>query len=386
MVIACSTRIPMPKIITYSLRLDQPDLGDYYRDIAGFADAWQKAAIQDTASLIAGFRDFRREHDLPARSDGEYAFELLALGVLLREHAVDIACMANFTRATLKGLVSLQKRWPSMESAIKRLRGWAAELARLFASKRAGMASLAGLLEWLRANEENGKADRLAQWQNYLDGNASGVTLCLALADRFAEASQAALGKYTEQVPVFLKETAPKHRWQYDADFVARTRLEYHLGMLGTEVLNRAYRRRFLASSKRIVIVPPCMRLQPEEKCQATATPFGARCQACTPACRVHQLTRLGEKKGFDVFIMPDELRVFGAGEGEGGENGPGPGPVGVVGVSCALTNWSGGWDTDGIGVPAQGLLLDYPGCSYHWDKKGIPTDTNFKQLEELLK
>jgi hypothetical protein len=235
-------------------------------------------------------------------------------------------------------------------------------------------------LDWLRANEENGKADRLGQWQDFLDGNANAVTGCLALANRFTEASQAALGKYTEQVPVFLKESAPKRRWQYDAEFVSRTRLEYHLGMLGTEILNRAYRQRFLASSKRIVIVPPCMRLQPEEECQAVATPFGARCQACTPACRVHQLTRLGEKKGFDVFIMPDELRVFGA----GGENGRGH--IGVVGISCALTNWSGGWDADGLGVPAQGLLLDYPGCNYHWDKKGIPTDINFKQLEELVK
>jgi hypothetical protein len=377
----------MPRIITYSLRLDQPDSGDYYRDVAGFADAWQEAAVQENAGLIAGFRDYRREHDLPDRSDGEYAFELLAVGVLLREHDVDIARMTGFTRATLKGLVSMQKRWPPTETAVKRLRGWTAALARQFSRGQAGLAgktTLPGLLEWLRANEENGKADRLAEWQDCLDGNAVAVAGCLTLADRFAEASQAALGKYTEQVAFFLKETAPKHRWQYDADFVARTRLEYHLGMLGTEVLNRAYRQRFLAASKRIVIVPPCMRLQPEEKCKAVATPFGARCQACTPTCRVHQLTRLGEKKGFDVFIMPDELRVFGA--GESGENGPGPGPVGVVGISCALTNWSGGWDTDGIGVPAQGLLLDYPGCSYHWDKKGIPTDINFKQLEELLK
>jgi hypothetical protein len=374
----------MPKIITYSLRLGQPDSGDYYRDIAGFADAWQEAAIQENADLIASFRAYRREHSLPDRSDGEYAFELLALGGLLREHGKDIARMTGFTRATLKGLVSLQKRWPRTETAVKRLRGWTGALARIFTPRQAGKASLTALLDWLRANEENGKADRLAQWQDCLDGNANAIAGCLALADRFAEASQAALGKYTEQVPVFLKETAPKHRWQYDADFVARTRLEYHLGMLGTEVLNRAYHQHFLASSKRIVIVPPCMRFQPEEKCQAIDTPFGARCQACTPACRVHQLTRLGEKKGFEVFIMPDELRVFGA--GEGGENGPGPGPVGVVGVSCALTNWSGGWDTEELGVPAQGLLLDYPGCSYHWDKKGISTDINFKQLEELIK
>ncbi len=376
----------MPKIITYSLRLDHPDSGDYYRHVAAFADTWQPTAIREMAALIAGFRAYRLEHGLPDRSDGEYAFELLATGVLLSEHAADITRMSGFTRALLKGLVSIQKRWPPAEPLIKRLRGWTGALARLFTPTPAGgtgkprPASFPALLDWLRANEENGKAGRLAQWQNFLDDTA--VAACLALAARFIEASQPALAQYTAQVPVFLKESAPQRGWDYDAEFVSRTRPEYHLGMLGTEVLNRAYRQRFAATTQRIVIVPPCMRLQPEEQCKAVATPFGARCQACTSACRVHQLTRLGEKQGFGVFIMPDELRVFKAG---GKSDRLGSAPAGVVGVSCALTNWSGGWDVDELGIPAQGLLLDYCGCSYHWDKHGIPTDINFKQIEEII-
>ena len=37
------------------------------------------------------------------------------------------------------------------------------------------------------------------------------------------------------------------------------------------------------------------------------------------------------------------------------------------------------------LGVPAQGLLLDYCGCIWHWDKKGIPTDINFNQLVRVV-
>jgi hypothetical protein len=378
----------MPKIITYSLRPDQPASDGYYRAIAAFADTWQPAAIRETAGLITGFRAYRQERGLPDRSDGEYAFELLVIGVLLSEHTADIARMTGFTRALLKGLVSIQKRWPPTETSIKHLRGWTGALARIFTplpTARPGKdrpPTLADLLDWLRANEENGKASRLAQWQAIFDGDSNAVAACQALAARFATESQVALGHYTTRVPAFLKESAPKRGWHYDAEFVARTRPEYHLGMLGTQVLNRAYRQRFSATTQRIVIVPPCMRLQPEEHCKAVATPFGARCQACTPACRVHQLTRLGEKQGFGVFIMPDELRVLSQ---NSGEKGGGPGTAGVVGVSCALTNWSGGWDVDDLGIPAQGLLLDYCGCSYHWDKQGIPTDINFKQLEEII-
>ncbi len=167
----------MPKIITYSLRLDQPASEDYYRAVAAFADTWQPGAMRETAGLIAGFCAYRQERGLPDRSDGEYAFELLVIGVLLNEHAADIARMSGLTRAILKRLVSIQKRWPRTETLVKHLRGWTGALARIFAplpTARPGKdrpPTLADLLDWLRANEENGKASRLAQWQAIFDGD-----------------------------------------------------------------------------------------------------------------------------------------------------------------------------------------------------------------------
>jgi hypothetical protein len=95
----------------------------------------------------------------------------------------------------------------------------------------------------------------------------------------------------------------------------------------------------------------------------------------------VHQLTKLGEKCGFAVLIMPHELSVFSSGAVEPVEAGA----VGIVGVSCPLTNPSGGWETQDLGIPAQGVLLDYCGCPWHWHKEGIPTDINFGQLLRVL-
>jgi hypothetical protein len=108
-------------------------------------------------------------------------------------------------------------------------------------------------------------------------------------------------------------------------------------------------------------------------------TPLGERCAACTPTCRIHQVTKLGEKHGFSVFMIPEELRVFGGGNGAGAT-------MGVVGVSCILTNWTGGWDAERIGLPAQGVLLDYVGCKFHWDDDGFPTDINLHKLMEIVK
>jgi hypothetical protein len=115
----------------------------------------------------------------------------------------------------------------------------------------------------------------------------------------------------------------------------------------------------------------------PADSCKAVETPFGALCQACTPGCRVHQITKLGETLGFGVTMIPDDMKVFGSGDSAN--------PTGLLGVSCVLTNWNGGWDAGAIGIPCQGLLLDYVGCKYHWDKDGIPTDTNLKKLREML-
>jgi hypothetical protein len=281
----------------------------------------------------------------------------------------------------MQQLLAVQDRKPKMENIIKSLRGWLGWITAQAPGRERSDGTLGLMIAWLRANDETVKAERFEEWREYFNAEhnpfmQSAVSRCLELAAEFAETSQEALGEYTENVERFLAEEAPKYRRRYDARLLSRTRLEYHLGMLGTEILNRAFRQRFLSTRRKMVIVPPCMRA-PAEECKAVETPFGARCQACTPGCRVNQITKLGEKHGFHVTMIPDDVKVFGS--GKDAES------IGLVGVSCALTNWNGGWEAGTLGIPAQGLLLDYVGCKIHWDKEGIPTDTNLKKLQEIL-
>ena len=371
-----------PRTITYSLRLAARNSDDYYQTIARFADDWLARALFVMRDLIAGFRAFRAQAPLPDRSEAECALELLALGVLLREHHGEAGRWPGWLARVAQRLVRAQTRWPRLESVIKHARGGLGWLARRVPVQSIDHHDVPRLLDWLRANGEAGQATRLAQWQDYLETSGARaareiISRCLTLAADFEVASASALGQYTQGVERFLAESAPHYRWRYDAAFVSRSRLEYHLGMLATEILNRAYRERFRLTRQKIVVVPPCMRAQPDEKCKMIATPFGGQCQACTPTCRVHQITQLGKKRGFEVFVIPDAVRVFGAGMSSG--------EVGVAGISCALTNWSGGWETDEISLPAQGVLLDYVGCNYHWDDAGIVTDVNLKKLLEVV-
>ena len=87
----------------------------------------------------------------------------------------------------------------------------------------------------------------------------------------------------------------------------------------------------------------------------------------------------MGKKHGFEVYILPDELRDLGV------QACSAAGRMGVVGVSCALTNWHGGWQLEAAGVPAQGVLLDYAGCKRHWDEYGLSTDVNLNKLREVV-
>lgn len=371
----------MYRKITYSLKLSTSNSDEYYQTISIFAERSIDRIKLHYPDIISGFRDYLHKTGLSDRSEPEVAFELLALGVFLKEYRDEAHRFPSWSNYLLNLLIALRSHWPKTEAISKMLTGWVNGLASYIPGKSGKDNEILELISWLKASGENIKAERFKKWNEYFIGRhdlpAKEVSrICLDLADDFDRVSREMLGKYTVNVDYFLSTTAREHRWKYDVFLVSKTRLEYHLGMLGTEILNNVYRQRFLLTKRKVVIIPPCMSA-PEVKCKANETPFGAKCNSCSPSCRVNQITKLGEKHGFDVFMVPDDMKVFNAGGGMGN--------IGVVGISCALTNWNGGWETGSLDIPAQGVLLDYVGCKYHWDRDGFPTDTNLKKLQAVL-
>jgi hypothetical protein len=383
----------MPEILTYSLRAEQTNSDPYYQTIAALCAEVLGQAEEQAADLLTGFMSWS-EQAPPAhsREREETVLELLNLGVLWQVYAPSALASRTGTRRSMAGLYALRKRSELLKPAADLLRGWLGGLLS-FAGKpgqAAGTPNLKNLdilLEWLAASGEfSEEVKRLRDWRDYLASlsnrdAASALQMAVGLAGWFESYSLERLGIYTANVESFISDRHPKTRWKEDNLFTGRARVEYHLNMLGTEILNRALREGFLETSSRIVIVPPCLKAKSDEDCLATATPYGERCANCTPGCRVNQVTKLGEKHGFQVFMIPDELKTFSS----GGSDPSGKRSIGLVGVSCPLTNAAGGWEMQRLGVPAQGLLLDYCGCSYHWHKDGIPTDINFGELLRLL-
>ncbi len=379
-------------VITYSLRDSAARSDDYYRTIAAFTDEVVATGETLCGPPVAGLQDYlkRTDREIP-RTRPEYLYDLLTLGVLWRCYASNAARLSPLPRDVLTRLAGLREHNARLKSSADALRGVvgafflrddAPDPAR---EPELTMARLDPFLSWLAATGNFTEAvERLRNWRDYfLESTPAVASAHLRAAQAFAgwfeTRSVERLGRYTPNVERFLSEVHPRYRWRADAVFCGRRRVEYHLSMIGTEILNRAFREAFLRTARKIVLVPPCMRFQPEAKCKARSTGFGAQCRHCTPQCHVHQVSKLGEKYGFAVFMIPDELSVF------AGDRPRSPGDLGIVGVSCVLTNAPGGWETKRLGVPAQGLPLDYCGCHWHWHKDGFPTSLNFSELLRLL-
>jgi len=381
-------------VITYSLRAGQARSDQYYRDVATFTDQLLAEAQGRIQSLVEAFQPYLYASNREVcRSYAQCAFELLTLGVLWRVYAGDALDLAEAPRRVMTSLARLRQRGGVLKPGVDLLRGALETLFLLPDSRRPAGAPtptldhLDRLLNWLEATgnfEQESK--RLRVWQAFLvnrppEESSNALATAVGLAAWFETRSEAALGRYTPQVEPFRTRVHRNYRWREDAIFCGRRRVEYHLNMVGTEILNRVFREDFLNTGRKVVVVPPCMRAQPDDKCQARSTSLGARCAGCTPGCRVHQLTKLGDKLGFGVLILPEDLRVFSAGEISSSREDQ----AGLVGVSCVLTNAPGGWQTQDLGIPAQGILLDYCGCRYHWHKDGIPTDINIDHLLQVL-
>ncbi|MBN1563664.1 MAG: DUF116 domain-containing protein [Anaerolineae bacterium] len=433
--------------ITYSLTNGARRSDQFYADIDALTDEVIAAAEPQFGALVADYVDYLRANAIETpRTDAEYYFELLTLGVLWRSYAHSALDLAPLPQRTLNWLARQRERGGRMKQVADRARG---VLSTLFLARNGHHDSpaptldhLDKLIAWLAAvGDFKEEVRRLRLWQGYfaalpkpealrqenkpgspLKGLAEtgqpapseglqafdrhsrmvstsggthttpaptrGLAAVIAFADWFETHSLDTLGAYTAHVETFLAEKHPAYRWRENRIFTGRQRVEYHLNMVGTTIMNRAFRAAFQAADRQIVFVPPCMRARQDGSCAATPTPYGERCAGCEPACRVHQVTKLGEKHGFLVFMLPDDLEGLSPdaarGSSASSESGAKP-ALGIVGVSCALTNAAGGWKTRRLGIPAQGLLLDYVGCYWHWHKDGIPTAINLGQLLKII-
>ncbi len=306
--------------ITYSLRNDAADSAQYYEDAAAFTDEVLKTG-ESLHVLIESFQAYISDHHVEAvRTKEEYLFELLTLGTLWRVYGDDAHDMPGMPAKILIGLADLRKQGGNVKQAADFFKGI---IATAFISPvdrqwypRPTIDHLDKLLQWMAATGEfPQELKRLNVWRVFWcckpDEACSSIGQAIAFAGWFETASTTTLGKYTPNVEKFLKESLSSHRWKEDVIFSGRRRVEYHLNMVGAEIMNRAFRDSFLNAKRKAVVLPACMRYHPKPECKAVSNGLSCECTGCTPQCRVNQLTKMGKKFGFEVFLVPHESSVF---------------------------------------------------------------------------
>ena len=286
-------------IMTYSLRAGGKHSDAYYEAIAAFTDHVLDHAEGDLRPLIEAFRENLRETGREVRRTWpEYLFELLTLGIFWQVYAHEALKLNSIPGRMLTVLAHARQRGGRLKPAFDYLRG---VLSTLFMTRQPPPSAvppltlerLNRLLDWLEASGEfTEEVNRLEAWRDYFAGlppvaAQEHLAAVVDLAIWFAAQSDSALSVYTPNVEQFLQETHSRYRWREDRLFCGRQRVEYHLNMVGTEIMNRAFRDTFLVTDRKVVLVPPCMRARSADRCQAQSTPIGARCAGCEPGCRV---------------------------------------------------------------------------------------------------
>jgi hypothetical protein len=253
----------------------------------------------------------------------------------------------------------------------------------LVASLQFSTDNFSKLIDWLEATGEFiQEVKRLENWLSYLnnisaDEAADLIATAVSFAVWFEQKSIETLGKYTEGVEEYLKHVEETHRFREDLIFCGRQRLEYHLNMVGAEIMNRAYRNDFLKTKRKAILLPACMRYKISD-CKAKDKEGILYCASCTASCQVNAIKQLGDKHGYDVLIVPHESSAFSNSKINQGE-------LGIIGIACITNLISGGWKAKSLGIPAQCVLLDYCGCKNHWDEHGFATAIDMEQLERIM-
>ena len=378
--------------VTYSLQSGFRNSEEYYRRVRQFTDAVLSHAAETLGPVVGDYMEYLRTYRLEeVRSAEEYILELLSFATLWNAYGGYARAIRRAPFITLARMAEWRKKRQDLKPAIDIVRGI---LITLFLLPECGAGEPASrptlkdvdrLCLWLEATGEfREQALRFIRWRAFWDTMADAPraemgAAIFAFARWFVSAAESALGRYTTNVDEFLQRSSTRYRWREDRIQCTRARAEYHLNMVGAEIMNRAFSTDFRNTQATALLVPGCMRSRPDGECEAVKSPEGLRCNGCLPGCSVHRLREMGKRRGFDVYIIPH------ASDLSRWSPAPHRPRTGVVAAACVTTLVEGGWELKRYDAPAQCVMLEYSGCRKHWHSTGVPTSLNMRELKRIL-
>lgn len=371
------------KKITYDLKAGADDSSKYYEDARSLGrEILEKADRKMIKEIMDGV-------DEKKRYSGEYVIDMIFLGVLWNIYSEVSQKAGEMSTDILSGISELREDLTELKDQIDLVKG---PMNSLFLSSNPtidhgvcepSMENLEKIIRWLDATGDfRFEVDRFRIWQKFLkklpkNGSDKILNEAIRLGEWFQTRSLKVLGKYTLNVEPFLSRVMHDHLLKEDIIFCSRRRVEYHLNMACSEIMNDLYREEFKLRAQKVVLLPVCLR-DPVETCKAERSELGFACVGCSTGCNVKKITEKMLKNDVLVLMLPHSSETF-KGNEELFQM------LGVVGISCPLNLVQGGWKAREMGIFAQCVVLEYCGCSNHWDEDGIVTDINMNRLNEIL-
>lgn len=154
------------------------------------------------------------------------------------------------------------------------------------------------------------------------------------------------------------RELATKFRLSEATGLDVENTLTVIEDLVDVQIQNTRQKMTFQKTGKRALFLPHCSRKHMDSSCKSSfdATVPTYRCGHCSDDCLVGMASRLGEERGYSVFVVP------------GGSCIPGiirkGGFKGIVGVACGQELMLALEMTRKTGIPAQAVPLIKNGCA----------------------
>lgn len=332
---------------------------------------------------IANFRE--TGHATTKMSDGELLLELLMTGVFWNTYQGRWQWNLRLITPMFKMLYRL--RSTILKSRVDKLRG---KLGNRLLNKPGKEALIFdidqfnNLINWLEATGDfNMEVKALNRWRDFFYCDISRNSLDLleevsAFASWFEKQSKKQLGSYTENVSSFLQHNKKKYSGREDQFFCTRTQVEYHMNMVGAQIMNNSLRKDFLRTEKKILLLPTCM--IKNKDCKAKVTDNALICQHCTSDCNVSKTAREMKNSGIETVLIRHSSDFSRWLKPWANQNS-----TGLIGTACVLNLLGGGYEMKNLNIPSQCVFLDYCGCNKHWNKTGVATHINTEQAKALV-
>jgi hypothetical protein len=370
---------------TYTLRPDGAPIDDYLAAVSRLADEVLLRG-ERLSPILEAYGDFVEAlSDEPRRGRSELLVDALLLGVLWRSRGCEANDEDPGRQALVRRLVIERK-----QGAPPRRDGRTASLLVARTRFRPGdldpsLAEIVRLLDWLLASgdydAELGRLEGLVWFLGASHASAGhALSDMVRLAVDFERMSERALGAYTVGVDRFLLGEFAHRGAREDSVQCSRHRIEYHLNMVGAEILNRAWRADFLARRRHLVVLPSCSRGRPDRECHARRVDHALCCSHCEGSCPVSAASRAAERSGARALAVvhgSDFDRLLES-PGYAGDD------IAILGVACVPSLLAAGWRARAAGLPAQCVLLESSGCD-HWLGRPKPTRFDLEELVRLL-